>query len=319
MSRETETLDSLMSEARAVSGPYQDTASGDPELALFEKNGFLGPIKLYEPDEARAMLSRIRIDNLDRSHALFDNDVNYDRHFDIPDLTQHIGHPTTIEKLRKLLGKDFLCWRTEFFPKFPGAEGTEWHQVSNYQYATGTPMLRPTESRDAPIDLTVWTAFTEATTANGCMKLLPGSHKKVYYDESKEIRAGRGSKYDSIRADSQFFGYDFQEFKVDPEWAPDEDEAVAMEMQPGECIIFSARCVHGSYPNTTKRSTRFAITARYVPTHVKVYSDMQKFFAHGGEFDLNHYGCVQVSGADRYKHNRIRRTNNRGVAFPSWR
>ncbi|NJM31592.1 MAG: chlorinating enzyme [Limnobacter sp.] len=288
------------------------------DIQFFNENGFLGPIKLYEPEQAKAILQKIRLNNLERSHILFDNDVNYDRHFDIPELTQHIGHPTIVEKISSILGQDILCWRSEFFPKFPKSSGTEWHQVSNYQYATGTPMLRPTlENYSGPLDLTVWTAFTEATIENGCMKFLPGSHKKLYYDESKDVGRGRTEQYRSVTADSDFFGYDFQEFKIDKDWIPDENEAVSMVMQPGECVIFSARCVHGSHPNVTERNTRFAITARYTPTHVKVYSGMDTFQAHGSFFDLSNYGCVLVSGEDHYKHNKIRTENNLGERFPT--
>lgn len=287
------------------------------DLDFFYENGFLGPLKLYEPDEAKALLHEIRNANVDRSKAIFDNDVNYDRHFDIPPLARHIGHPVIVEKLRLLLGGDILCWRTEFFPKFAGAAGTEWHQVHVYRYAAGTPFLEPTEDRgQAPIDLTVWTAFTDTTRETACMKFLPGSHKRVYYDESKQPKTGRDTSYTSVVSGTQFFGYNFEDFKVDPEWIPDESQAVAMEMKAGECVIFTARCVHASYPNTTRRQTRFAITVRYVPTHVRVYPDLQRFHAHGGFFDLKDYGCVLVSGTDRYGHNRIRRADSHGVVFP---
>jgi len=283
---------------------------------LFHKQGFLGPIKLYEPDAARAILAETRIGNQDRSHILFDNAVNYDRHFDIPELARHISHPRLIEALRPLLGDDILCWRTEFFPKFPGSKATEWHQVGTYQYASGTPFLEPTQPREnEPIDLTVWTAFTEATVENGCMRFLPGSHRKLYYDESKAPKRGRDDVYTSVKADSGFFGYDFEDFKVDPSWNPETEPSVSMEMQPGECVIFTARCVHASHPNIIRRSTRFAIAARFVPTHVRVYPDMTGFHAHGGTFDLAQYGCVLVSGRDEFKHNRIRATDNWDVRF----
>jgi non-heme Fe2+,alpha-ketoglutarate-dependent halogenase len=89
-----------------------------------------------------------------------------------------------------------------------------------------------------------------------------------------------------------------------------------MEMRAGECVIFTARCVHASHPNVTARSTRLAITCRYVPTHVRVYPDWNSFRAHGGDFDLGDYGCVLVSGEDRFKHNRIRSESNHGEPFP---
>lgn len=292
----------------------------DPDLRTFEENGVIGPFTLYSPDEAKSILRRIRIANQDRSHILFDNEVNYDRHFDIPELADHIGHPTIVEKVGKILGPDLLTWRTEFFPKFPGTPGTEWHQVRNYQYATGTAMLEHSlESDELPLDITVWTTFTEATKENGCMKFLPGSHRTLYYDENKSVTAGREGEYSSVNAmekQGSFFGYDFKEFRVDPEWVPPEEEALAMEMEAGQCVIFTARCVHASYPNITSRSTRFAIAARYVPTEVKVYPGWTSFEAHGGRFDLNRYGCVLVAGQDTYGHNRIRTEDNWGRAFP---
>lgn len=131
------------------------TSMTDYELDFFNKNGFVGPFKLYEPEVAKELLKEIRIKNLDRSHILFDNDVSYDRHFDILELTNHIGHPKIISLLRPIIGDNILSWRTEFFPKFPGSKGTEWHQVAKYQYATGKPMLEPTEELPGvPIDLT---------------------------------------------------------------------------------------------------------------------------------------------------------------------
>ncbi|HEX3105646.1 MAG TPA: chlorinating enzyme [Terriglobales bacterium] len=291
----------------------------DKMAASFEKNGFIGPIQLYTPQEAREMLRQIRIDNLDRSHAIFDNDVNYDRHFDIPVLTRHIGHKRIIQILRRILSPDLLCWRTEFFPKFPGSAGTEWHQVVDYSYATGRPMLEPVlGERAGKLDITVWTAFTEATRENGCMKFLPGSHKHRYYDEKRSTAHGRTGQYRSGESNTSFFGYEFQDFKIDPNWFPNESEAAAMEMHAGECVMFTASCVHGSFPNTTQRQTRFAISSRYVPSHVRVYPDWAGFQAHGGTFDLGKYGCVQVSGTDSYGHNRVRHTNEWGEPFPYW-
>lgn len=282
----------------------------------FSINGFVGPIKLYEPDEAKTILHEIRLGNQIRDKVIHDNDVNYDRHFDIPALRKHICHPKVISSLREIVGNDILCWRTEFFPKFPGGRGTEWHQVANYGYATGKPMLVSSLGpEDDLLDLTVWTAFTDATIENGCMKFLPGSHKHLYYDESKPVFSGRDKDYVSVEADTSFYGYEFEEFKIDPEWNPDLQNEVSLEMKAGECVIFSARCVHGSHPNITKRNIRFAISSRYAPAHVRVYPDWTKFRAHGGEFDLKDYGCVLVSGEDRYGHNTLRSIDNHNKSF----
>jgi non-haem Fe2+, alpha-ketoglutarate-dependent halogenase len=289
------------------------------EMRSFDEKGFLGPVRLYAPEDAREMLKEIRARNSDRSRALYpDSNVNYDRHFDMPELSQLIGHPEVVKRLQGILGESVLCWRTEWFPKFPGTSGTEWHAVRDYSYASGIPQLAPVEdAEDAFFDLTVWTAFTEAHTETGCLRFIPGSHKRALFDEHKPAATGRTMGYSPLDAGTAFFGYRFAEFKIDPNWNPDDEETVAMEMEPGECVFFTARCVHGSFPNTTQRRTRFAIAARYVPTHVRVYPDQASFMAHGAVHALDDYGVVLVSGRDDYGHNRIRRLNNLGQPFPN--
>lgn len=286
------------------------------EIAQFERDGFLGPIKVYEPEEAEAMIREIRIQNQDRSNVLYNNNVNYDRHFDIPHLTKHISNPIIAKYLQAILGPDILLWRTEFFPKFPGSEGTEWHQVRDYSYANGNPQLLPTLSEwNAFIDITVWTTFTPATMDTGCMRFLRGSHRDWYFDERKATGTGRGGKYDVNHPGTAFFGYKYSDFKIDPDWQPPAEDVVPVEMKPGEAVIFTATCVHGSEPNTTERETRFAIAGRYVPTHVRVYPEQDTFTAHGATFDLSNYGSVLVSGENRFDHNRIRTENAFGERF----
>ncbi len=286
------------------------------DIESFSRDGFIGPIKLYEPDEAAELIREIRINNQDTSKALYKNSVNYDRHFDIPELSRHVMHPTIAKYLTAILGPDVLCWRTEWFPKFPGAKATEWHQVRDYSYANGKPQLLPTESEwNAYIDITVWTTFTPAKKETACMKFVKGSQRDWIFDEHLATEAGRGRDYDVAYANTGFFGYNFSDFAVDPDWEPRPEDVVELEMNAGEAVIFTASCVHGSTPNLTQRETRFAIACRYVPTHVRIYPEQQTFSAHGATFDLTEYGAVVIAGENKYSHNQIRTTNSHGEEF----
>lgn len=288
------------------------------DIASFSRDGFVGPIKLYEPAEAADLIREIRIRNHDASKALYPNSVNYDRHFDIPELAQHITHPTIVRYLTAILGPDVLNWRTEWFPKFPGAKATEWHQVRDYSYANGKAQLQPTASDwNAYVDITVWTTFTPATHETACMRFVRGSQRAQIFDEHKVTQAGRSADYDVQHAETGFFGYDFADFMIDPGWEPAAEDVVELEMQPGEAVIFTASCVHGSTPNSTERETRFAIAGRYVPTQVRVYPGQDSFSAHGASFDLTEYGSVLVAGENPFDHNRIRTHDNHGRPFAS--
>jgi chlorinating enzyme len=85
-------------------------------------------------------------------------------------------------------------------------------------------------------------------------------------------------------------------------------------MQAGQFFIFTARCIHGSMPNISRRQ-RMGFAIRVVPTHVRVYGGMTGFDEFGHHFELDRYGCVLVAGEDRYGLNRVARENTWGEPF----
>jgi non-haem Fe2+, alpha-ketoglutarate-dependent halogenase len=285
----------------------------EAEKKLFEEQGFIGPFKLWEPEEMTAWWKEQRralLNPANSERAPFANPLNYDRHLDIPGLSKIISEPAIVRRFQALIGANILCWRTEFFPKNPGDSGTGWHQVETYAVGEATKgMLEPTNrSGEIPMELTAWVAFTEATKENGCMKLLPGSHRTWHYDELGVMN------WDDKRAESTFFGYNYDELKINKEWNPEDEQVAHVEMKPGEFIIFTARCVHGSNPNRSRKQ-RMGFAIRVVPTHVKVYSGMTEFNEFGHHFDLARHGCVLVAGENEYSHNRVKTENAWGQPF----
>lgn len=279
------------------------------EKKFFDENGYIGPFTLYEPQEALELWSDIRMDLLDKENAPFPNNkINYDRHLDIQALNNIISHPKIVQRINSILGSNVLCWRTEWFPKYPGDEGTDWHQAQSFVEFEGKSKLVPTEPHDGPWELTAWFAFSEATKENGCMKVMPGTHTTWYFDEHRNIEF----KPDNINQKltkgkkSGFYGYDYDKLKLDPNWEPDESKAVHLEMKPGQFFLFTSRCMHASEPNTSKSSNRFGWSTRFVTTDVKVYPGCDSFQHFGEEFSLERYSTVLVAGKDTYKHNKVR-------------
>ncbi|HDR8935318.1 chlorinating enzyme [Burkholderia vietnamiensis] len=292
------------------------------ELARFRAQGFFGPFRVYSPDEARERYRAIRVELFDREHAIYDLPptspiANYDRHLDVNLLSEHIGRREIVDRVASMLGPDLLCWRSEMFPKYPGDEGTDWHQADTFAHASGAPQIVwPGESRFGGA-ITAWTAFTDATEENGCLRFIPGTHEEMFYDESKKMA------YDASKINTQekdgikrgFFGYDYRSLQKDPSWKPDESQAVSITMQAGECVIFWSTLMHSSFPNSTADVTRLGYASRYVPTGVKVYPDTNVVEEYGSAISLDKYGVVLVSGEDHYGHNRRALSNARGRAF----
>lgn len=283
------------------------------EVESFEKNGYFGPFKVYEPEEIAAAWKKLRPAIFDRSHAAYEigqsgsaSIANYDRHLDLTFLSNHICRPQIVHRVQSALGPDVLCWRTEFFPKYPGVAGTPWHQNDTFCALSGKEQLvwPPEDGRGGA--LTVWCAFTDSTIENGCLKLMPGTQGMRFYDEKSGFK-GR----DVVSG----FGYDFKEIQFDPNWTPDESKAFPLVMKAGECVAFWSVLLHGSYPNLTK-AMRMGFAGRYVPTQVKIYPETELVEEFGEKISLDKWGAVLVAGKDTHSHNRIISKNLRGESFP---
>ena len=280
------------------------------EKEFFYKNGYAGPFTLYEPEEMNQIWEDVRADLLDTSDAAFpDSRLNYDRHLDLPELNRMISHPKLVDRISSILGPDVLCWRTEWFPKYPGDEGTDWHQAESFVEFEGTEKLVPTMQEEGqPWELTAWVAISDATRENGCMKVMPGTHRTWFFEEKRNI-VFEPENFNQKVSDGQksgFYGYDYDKLKLDPNWKPDESGAVHMEMKAGQFFIFTSRCMHGSNPNSSASSTRFGWATRFVPTHVKVYDGQESFHHFGEVLPLDRYSTVLVHGEDTFRHNRVR-------------
>jgi non-heme Fe2+,alpha-ketoglutarate-dependent halogenase len=296
------------------------------ELEAFHRSGYAGPFDLYEHDEMVRGWRRERIRLLDRTAAVYQDEAaksgvtniaNYDRHLDNAFLADHICSPQIVDRVSSILGPDVLCWRTEFFPKYPGDEGTDWHQADTFANASGTPQILWPNGSDFGGTITVWCAFTDAVIETGCLQFIPGTHQTMFYDETKRMHydpAGHDVEKNGVRRG--FFGYDYRELQVDPTWAPDESKAVSMEMRAGQFIVFWSTLMHASHPHAgLSKQMRMGFAARYVPAAVRIYPDTERIQEYGGEVSLERYGAVLVNGDDTYHHNRLATATTGGHPF----
>jgi len=304
------------------------------QRASFRRNGYIGPLTIYTPEEMTALWRQVQRETLDRSHAAYPevdasigapNIFNYDRHLDIDLLARHAMNRRIVDKVASILGPDLLCWRTEFFPKYPGDEGTDWHQADTFANASGKPqLLWPGESEDdfGGGTITVWTAFTDSTRENGCLQVIPGTQNKMNYDETKHM------DYDADRINAEvkdgvprgFFGYDYRQLQFDPGWKPNEEDAFSLVMERGQCVIFWSTLMHASLPNiSTGRNYRMGFATRYVPTKVRIYPDTDHIEEYGGSISLANWGAVLAGGEDTYGHNKIIDRTLRGTPLSDLR
>lgn len=292
------------------------------QMDAFRRDGFAGPFDLYDADEIAQKYKRIRSDIFDRSHAAYELDhksliAGYDRHLDVGDLSEHIMRAEIVDRVADVLGPDVVCWRSEMFPKYPGDEGTDWHQADTFAHASGKPQIVWPQNRAFGGALTVWTAITPATEANGCLRFMPGTHEEMFYDESKGMKytPEQVNKLEKDGIKRGFFGYDYRNLQKDQHFKPDESKAVSMVMKAGQFVMFWSTCMHSSFPNSTTNQTRLGFTTRYVPSSVDVYPDCEVVEEYGSTISLDKFGVVLVRGQNLNPRNRIVTQNLHGRPF----
>jgi non-haem Fe2+, alpha-ketoglutarate-dependent halogenase len=300
------------------------------ELAQFHRDGFIGPFDLYTEAEMEQNLRLLRPKLLNTRHAVYRRDsalsgvtdlANYDRHLDVEFLARHICRPEIVDRVASILGPDVLCWRSEFFPKYPGDEGTDWHQADNFSNVAGSkhPQIEWPQDADFGGTVTVWAAFTPATVDMGCLQFIPGSHRTMNYDESKTMVYDPESinRREKAGVRRGFFGYDYRQLQKDPQWSPDESAAVSQVMRQGQFVIFWSTLMHASHPHSglTDRM-RLGYAARYLPTSVRVYPYSDALEEFGGSASLERFGNVLVAGRDTFGHNRFAHETVTGFRFP---
>lgn len=95
-----------------------------------------------------------------------------------------------------------------------------------------------------PNAINFWMAVDPATIENGCLYVIPGSHKKDLPHHSDPVMSWY---LDETQADF--------------------DRQIPIELAPGDAIFFDSALVHRSYPNKSDHSRR-SMTASYVAENV---------------------------------------------------
>lgn len=269
------------------------------QLKSFHEDGFIGPFQVCTPEKMSEIRSKIESEVLNTPSDLYGFDTGRDRHLDRQVIYDLITHPAIGERVAQILGPDLLIWRSNFFFKPPGAPETVWHQTNVFKEFVDHPILEPPDS-DSLFQITVWIAIDEANLENGCVQLVPGTHKKLapVVKTDEEVKGNDTYGYDQ----QGFFGYNLKR-----EVAFDMSQVVSMECKPGEFFIFTQRTMHGSPPNNTDKR-RLAINFRVIQNNVKAYHHFVpdgKIEHYGHVFDLTKWGCVLLHGEDRLKLNQM--------------
>ncbi|MBX3751543.1 MAG: phytanoyl-CoA dioxygenase family protein [Opitutaceae bacterium] len=164
-----------------------------------------------------------------------------------PEMFSLIVNPHLVAKIASLVASDeIVASAYRIRPKLPhfGAGVVPWHQDSGYL----------AEHCDEHLIITCWVPFVDATAENGCMQILPRTHRGRVYQH----HAGGNADFLVIRD---------QDLPVDP------SGAITAACPRGGAVFMSNRTPHCSTPNVSDH-IRWSVDLRYkaadVPNNVDV-------------------------------------------------
>jgi len=177
--------------------------------------------------------------------------------------------PEILDIVEQVIGSDIALWNASFFAK-PAKVGTRtpWHQDGEYW------PIKPLAT------CTVWIALDASTTENGCLRVIPGSHK------SEQLAKHNHSDAENIALN----------LELDPN-AFDESEAVDITLQPGEFSLHDVYLYHGSEANVSDHSRR-GMTLRYMPTSSVFCHQDESGSGKENRLDLSNRTVYLMRGSD---------------------
>jgi ectoine hydroxylase-related dioxygenase (phytanoyl-CoA dioxygenase family) len=215
----------------------------DAEAEQYRQQGYVVPAFRLDPASVRRMQEAldeliaanpgVRPEKLVSAHIEGRNDEGVSGSQAFLDLAMN---PDIVDLVAQVIGPDVVLWGCHVFCK-PAQEGyeTPWHQDGHYW------PIRPLAN------CTVWVALEPSTRANGCLRVIPGSHAaKQLHPHLHEDRTDL--TLNQRMADGSF----------------DENDAVDIELEPGQMSMHDIYMIHGAQANRSG-IRRTGVALRYMP------------------------------------------------------
>lgn len=213
----------------------------DAQRAQLDENGFFVLEDVFTADEMAALAETIdgyQLQHVQRLRAKGEtsgisraDEITFTIKLAEQDeaIRAFVTRPEFVAISTQLLGPDIdLYWNQSVFKQPEGKQEFPWHQDDGYAAVTPSPYL------------TIWLALNDATIENGCISVLPGSHKR-----------GLVPHWNSP------IGYVCHS-------ADDPDQGVPVPVKGGSMAVFWSLTMHKSGANVSK-GARKAFVIQYAP------------------------------------------------------
>ena len=229
----------------------------------FERDGIYFPIDLLSKEEVEHCKNSFLA-----QEAFLGDKVTYASfarlHHYFPWAYNLVMHPKIIEIMTSILGPNILVHGSTLFHKSPNDQKfVSWHQdsynmqLNSYDYVSA------------------WVALADSTKENGCLRVIPETHKKLYdhyLDPTENNLLKRGTTVDISGL---------------------EDKVLDVELKAGQMSLHHVNTIHGSNANISgERRMGFAI--RYIADTVSQRSHHHSLLVAAGEYKHDYYDIQEA-------------------------
>jgi ectoine hydroxylase-related dioxygenase (phytanoyl-CoA dioxygenase family) len=179
-----------------------------------------------------------------------------------------LAHSRIVEVLTRAIGPNVKCMQSMLFIKHAGKPGQAWHQDEDFI---------PTRDRSLTA---AWIALDDATVDNGCLWVIPGSHRPGILWPLR--------RHDNPEYDFAPESYDF----------PYRDgDAIPVEVPAGSIVFFHGYLLHKSLKNRRSAGFRRALVNHYMSAE-----SLLPWWHERSPFPPTHDNrdIVMVAGSDPY-------------------
>ncbi|HEU5475941.1 MAG TPA: phytanoyl-CoA dioxygenase family protein [Actinophytocola sp.] len=201
------------------------------QLERYERDGVLYPLPVLDTGEVAACQAAL----LELEQRLDDPKCVPQLHLAFRWAADLVTHPVLLDAVESILGPDLLIYATMVLTKPAGDPGVvTWHQDGTSSGIHRTP------------NTTAWIALWDSTPENGCVRMVPGSHRNAIlpHVQSSEVHDMRRNS-DEVAVEV------------------DEAQAVDVALRAGEMSLHHSNIIHSSKANGSAQR-RTGLIVRFI-------------------------------------------------------
>ena len=232
------------------------------QIKSYNDEGYFAPINVLSTDEAKEVRDEIEYLEKKWPNELEGLGRNY-VHLISPVFDKICHNSKILDAIESIIGKNILICGTTLFIKNPNEKGfVSFHQDAKY---IG---LEPDNW------VTAWIAVTDSNENNGCMRMMPGSHKKDLKNHNQ--------KFDDNNLLTR--GQTIEDISI--------SETEPVILKAGQMSLHHPKIIHGSGLNKSKDRRIGFVIQSYIGTNVdqvlgKMYVQLAR-----GEDRFNYHESV---------------------------